>query len=184
MNFFMKMVIANRWLFKTLIFSGYEKSAGGNAMIRTTAVPTILSAGMKDNVIPTVASAVVNFRILPGNTTEDVIAHVKAAINDTRVQVSKFGNFVAEASGVTSEQSLAYKRVEETVRKTFSNTITAPFLMIGGTDSRHFGEVSSGIIKFSPVFDPIGFHGIDERISLEGYQSAVWFYEQLLKHLD
>jgi carboxypeptidase PM20D1 len=56
--------------------------------------------------------------------------------------------------------------------------------MIGATDSRHFGKVSSNIIKFSPMIDPIGFHGIDERVSLESYQTALWFYEQLLRNED
>jgi carboxypeptidase PM20D1 len=56
--------------------------------------------------------------------------------------------------------------------------------MLGATDSRHFGEVSDNIVKFSPMIDPIGFHGIDERVSLESYQTALWFYEQLLKDLN
>ncbi len=148
--------------------------------IRTTAEPTIFNAGMRGNAIPTVAQAVVNFRILPGNSSDYVIARVKNVIHDERVIVNHYGHFVSEASTVTSEQNFAYKKVEETVKKTFSQTITAPFLMIGVSDSRHFGQVSRGIIKFSPMVDPIGFHGIDERVSLDSYRLSLWFYEQLL----
>jgi carboxypeptidase PM20D1 len=54
--------------------------------------------------------------------------------------------------------------------------------MIGATDSRFFGEVSPNIIKFSPMIDPVGFHGIDERVSLESYKTAIWFYEQLIRN--
>ncbi|HPW61669.1 MAG TPA: hypothetical protein PLJ13_05205, partial [Cyclobacteriaceae bacterium] len=65
--------------------------------------------------------------------------------------------------------------------KSLSQTISAPFLMIGATDSRYFYEVSENIIKFSPMIDPIGFHGIDERVSLESYKTALWFYENLIR---
>jgi carboxypeptidase PM20D1 len=77
-----------------------------------------------------------------------------------------------------------YQKVETTIKKSYPNLLSSPFLMLGATDSRHFGEVSDNIVKFSPMIDPIGFHGIDERVSLESYQTALWFYEQLLKDLN
>ena len=183
MSFAGKMIFANQWLFKSLIIAQYEKSPGGNAMMRTTAVPTIIDAGMKDNVVPTLATATVNFRLLPGDKSSDVIARVKQLINDDRIKMNIANGLVSEASGVASEDGFGYKSVEETVRKTFQNTIAAPFLMIGGTDSRHFEELSQGIIKFSPMVDPIGFHGIDERVSLESYGLSIHFYDQLLRKL-
>jgi carboxypeptidase PM20D1 len=178
-----KMVFANQWLFKSTIINIYQESPVGNALVRTTMVPTIIQAGMKDNVIPTVARAIVNLRLLPGDKAEDIVAEVKLSINDNRVRVGYKKGFYSEASGVTPEDSYAYRKIDSTIKRSFSPVITSPSLMIGGTDSRYFGEISSGIIKFSPVFDPIGFHGIDERISLEGYRSAIWFYEQLIRDL-
>lgn len=68
MPFGSKLAIANRWLFKNLLFRIYHKSPGGNALIRTTIAPTIIQAGLKDNVIPNYAHATVNFRILPGTS--------------------------------------------------------------------------------------------------------------------
>ncbi len=178
--FLQKMVFANQWLFKRVIVGIYEQSPGGNAMVRTTAAPTIINAGMKDNVVPTLANATINFRLLPGDTQESVTNRVTSVINDPRVKVSKlsFGN---DPSRVTSVEGEGFKWVEAAARKSFANTIVAPFLMIGATDSRHFGNVSSQIVKFSPMNDPIGFHGIDERISIEGYQEGIWFFEQLIR---
>ena len=126
------------------------------------------------------ASATINFRILPGDTQESVENHVATAISDERVKISKlsFGN---DPSQVTPVDGAGFKWVETAVRKSFDNTIVAPFLMIGATDSRHFGKVSSQIIKFSPMNDPIGFHGINERISVKGYQDGIWFFEQLIR---
>jgi carboxypeptidase PM20D1 len=181
MPFTNKMAFANIWLFKPMVIGIYEKSGAGNAMIRTTAVPTIIDAGIKDNVVPTVATATVNFRLLPGDSSSLIIRKVKEIINDDRVQINSETSFVSEPSAVTAEDSYAFKKVDEMIKKSYSEITTSPFLMIGGTDSRYFGEVSDGIIKFSPMIDPIGFHGIDERVSLKSYQGAIWFYEQLLR---
>ena len=183
MPFVQRMAFANPWLFKKLILSTYEKSNTGDAMIRTTIVPTIIEAGIKDNVVPTVASAVVNFRLMPNHNSKDAIEGVKQKINDDRVSISALST-IAEASPVTNIKSFGYQKISTAIQKSYPQVITSPFLVIGATDSRHFTEVSSNIIKFSPMVDPIGFHGIDERVSLESYRTALWFYEQLLRDLN
>lgn len=180
--FLQKMVFANQWLFKNTIVGIYEQSPGGNAMVRTTIAPTVINAGVKDNVIPTLAKATINFRLLPGDTQESVMDRVTSVIDDSRVNVSKlsFGN---DPSAVTPVDGFGFKLIEAAARKTFDKVIVAPFLMVGATDSRHFGKVSDQIIKFSPMNDPIGFHGIDERISVKGFQDGIWFYQQLIKSI-
>lgn len=183
MAFAQKIVFANQWLFKDMIVSIYEKSPGGNAMVRTTTAPTIIEAGVKDNVIPTLATATINFRILPGDTKETVMAHVQEVINDPRVHMEPFG-IATDPTSVTSIDSFGFRLVEKTIRQTFDKALVAPFLMIGATDSRHFGNVSTGIIKFSPMNDPIGFHGINERISIESYREGIGFFEQLIRNID
>ncbi|MFM8739981.1 MAG: M20 family peptidase [Cytophagales bacterium] len=185
MPFVQRMAMANQWLFKPMIVSSYEKSGPGSAMMRTTMVPTILKAGIKDNIVPTQAKCIVNFRLLPGDLSKEVIEKVRKIVNDDRVKIEPLDNgAVAEASAVSPVDGFGYKKVEVTIKQTYPNVLTAPFLMIGATDSRHFGEVSKNIIKFSPMVDPIGFHGIDERVSLESYQTAIWFYQQLLSNLN
>ena len=184
MPFVQRMAFANPWLFKSMIIGIYESSAGGNAMIRTTAAPTIIQAGLKDNVIPTLSTATINFRLLPGDKGEAVIAQVKEIINDDRVSVSIYKNSLSEASAVTPMNSVGYQKIASAIKSSYADLLASPFLMIGATDSRYFGEVSSNIIKFSPMIDPIGFHGINERVSLESYQTSLWFYEQLLKELN
>lgn len=184
MSFFQRMAFANLWLFKPLVISVYEKTPSGGAMIRTTLAPTLFHSGFKDNVVPTLAKATLNLRLLPGDRASEVASKVKQMIGDARVRVDLLSTVVAEASSVTTMNGYAYKKVDEIIKKTFANTATSPFLMIGASDSRHFADVSNGIIKFSPMIDPIGFHGIDERVSLESYRLAQWFYEQLMRELD
>lgn len=184
MPFVSRMAFANPWLFKKLILNTYSQTNTGDAMIRTTIVPTIIESGIKDNVVPTVATAVVNLRLLPGHTSNQVLEEVKKKINDDRVKVEPLNKNISEPSPVTPVHGFGYRKIAATIQRSYPGVITSPFLVIGATDSRHFTEISTNIIKFSPMIDPIGFHGIDERVSMESYRTALWFYEQLLRDLE
>lgn len=181
MSFPNNMAFANAWLFKPIIINTYAKTNTGNAMIRTTDVPTIINAGIKDNVVPTLATAIVNFRLLPGDSSTVIIQKVKDIIADNRVQIKHFGADISEGTATSSAYSPSFKMLDSITKSSYSNIATAPFLMIGATDSRHFTAVSKNIYKFSPMVDPFGFHGIDERISIESYQHSLWFFEQLMR---
>lgn len=181
MPFVEKMAFGNPWLFEGVIISTYEKSGPGNAMIRTTLVPTIMQAGIKDNVVPTQAKAVINLRLLPGDQTDEVINRLKDIIADERVIFRKLDP-IAEASPVSSTTGVGYLAVETSIKQSLPETLSAPFLVIGATDSRHFTGISNQIIKFSPMIDPIGFHGIDERVSIESFKTAIGFYENLIRN--
>jgi carboxypeptidase PM20D1 len=85
MPFVQKMAFANTWLLKGAVVGTYEKTGAGNAMIRTTLVPTILESGVKDNVVPTVAKATINLRLLPGDESSAVTGQLKKIIDDDRV---------------------------------------------------------------------------------------------------
>lgn len=181
MKFPNNMAFANPIIFKSIIVKNYEKSGSGNAMIRTTFVPTIIHAGIKDNVVPTLATAVVNFRLLPGDSSKHIFQKVKTIINDDRVVMKNLSLDSPEATPVSSATSAAFKTIDSIIKKSYSGVITTPFLMIGGTDSKHFHGVSENIFKFSPMKDPIGFHTIDERVSIESYRHSLWFFEQLMR---
>lgn len=182
MKFPNNVAFANPTIFKSLIVKNYEKSGSGNAMIRTTFVPTIINAGIKDNVVPTLATAIVNFRLLPGDSSKNIIQKVKEIINDERVVLKDFNReFSPEATPTASTETAAFKSIDSIIKKSYQGILTTPFLMIGGTDSKHFYGVSNNIFKFSPMQDPIGFHTIDEQVSIESYRHSLWFFEQLMR---
>lgn len=182
MAFGQRAVMSNLWLFKPMVYRVYGASPASDAMIRTTMVPTIIQAGEKVNVIPTIAKARVNYRILPGNSIEDVIAHTRRAINDERVQIA-IVPVGREPSPWSSPDSTGFQSLLQPVKRHFDDAVVAPFLMIGGTDSRHFYGVSPNVYKFSPMVDPIGFHGVDEQLRVDAYPKAVGFYLDWLSGL-
>ncbi len=187
MNFTSKMAMANRWLFKPVLLNQYEKTSVGNASIRTTTAPTIFNAGVKENVIPTIASAVVNFRILPGETVESTIKQVEDILDDDRVSVNaKEGG--TNPSAISSIDGEEYKVLTHTIKSIYPDVLTIPNLVIGGTDSRHFTDLSTNIYRFLPVtISPQNiecFHGIDERIGIDEYENAIRFYRQIFLNFN
>ncbi len=184
--FDMQLVAANSWLFKKILVNQLGKSAQLNAMIRTTHAATIIQGGIKDNVLPAAASAKVNFRLLPGDSIESVIQHVKRVVADPRVEIKIDElNGGWEASQVSPVDTPAYYSLELITRQVFNNVLVAPFVFLAATDSRHYQAICKNIYKFSPLILSIqeqqGMHGINERISIDGFKQMITFYMRILR---
>lgn len=180
MPFAERMAIANPWLFEKRLVSGLEKDHSSNALIHTTIVPTIIQTGVKDNVIPSLATAVVNTRILPGTSVEEVEAFMNKQINDPRVKITK-GSPPDRVGPAASYESVAYKKVENATYKVMKDVVPVPFLSVGATDSKYLQHLGDGTIKFTPTVDAKGFHGIDERIGVSDLKRLVFFYQIILE---
>lgn len=180
-----RWMLSNLWLFGPLVIRGMEKDPTTNALVRTTTAPTIFEAGVKENVLPSKARAVVNFRILPGDRVVDVLAHVRDAVDDDRVAVRVIERMVSEPSPESSVESEAYRLLEQTIQDLYPGTVVTPSLMIGATDSRHFTALAEDVYRFSPFRigpeDLTRAHGTDERFEVEQIGSAVEFYRRVLR---
>ena len=172
-SFLNRMAANNMWLFEGLAKNIISETREGTAMIHTTIVPTIIESGIKENVIPTHAVAIVNSRILPGENSKTVEDFIRKKINDERVKIRKVSKFDSDPSPATDINSAAYKRIESAVYKTVPNVIPTPYLMIGATDSRHYRRISDGVVNFFPATDSKGYHGIDERMPIRDFQRSV-----------
>ena len=187
MSGFSRVALSNLWLFGPLVQKQLEAGASTNAMLRTTTALTIVHAGNKENVLPGQAAATVNFRLLPGDTRDQVVERTRALVADA-THNGKFELHAlpggAEASKVAPTDSAQYALINRTVREVFPGTLVAPGLMIGGSDSIHFGEISDHIFKFSPVRagpqDLSRFHGTNERIAVSNLAELIRFYHRLL----
>ena len=186
--FWARLVLANLWLFEPLVLAGGSRVPTLDAMLRTTTAPTMLSAGVKDNVIPAIARAVVNFRILPGETSADIRRHIVSTIDDDRIEVELFSKKSREASSVSHLGGPAWNVLARTIRSVFSDTLVSPYLVVGGTDARHYLGLTRNVYRFSPIQmsqdDRMRLHGTNERIMIEDYLQAVRFYQQLIRNLE
>ncbi|WP_428688057.1 M20 family peptidase [Roseibium sp.] len=161
------------------------------AMLRTTIAVTMFNAGIKDNVLPPAATAVVNFRPMPGDTPEVIIEHVKEAIDDDRITITDI-SASTPATNVANPDSEGYKALEKTIRQIWGNElIVAPFFVIGGSDSKHFQarDFAPDVytitgIQLESMKEFEGFHGVNERIRVDEYGKTIGFFYQLMDNLD
>lgn len=179
-----RVLFSNTWLFQPLIISQLERSPGGNALLRTTQAPTLLSAGVKDNVLPESASAVINFRLHPHDSTENVITHLATVINDSSITLTPLN----EATGIIRKASRidhpAFNTLAQSIRTSFPDAYVAPYLMVGASDARHYRNLSDQVYRFAPLRlnnDSLSLlHGANERISKDSFYQAIQFYANLI----
>jgi carboxypeptidase PM20D1 len=188
MSFAMKMLLTNLWLFSPLVKRIFALSPGTNAGIRNTIAATIFEGGDKENVLPRKARAVVNFRIMPGDSIENVLRHVRKTVKDGRVKLDIQEFFKSEPPPVSSLDSQSFYNLERTIRQVVPEALVVPFLFSGTSDSRHYSEITKNTYRFNPMRigpeDTTRAHGTNERISINNYEEIVRFYIQLIRGVN
>jgi carboxypeptidase PM20D1 len=182
---YLQVAFSNIWLFGPLLKRWLVPIPEMNASFRTTTALTIINGGVEDNTIPAEVKAIVNFRLLPGDSIADVLWHVKKVIKDERVKFKPVEGKFNEALPTSSTKGTAYKSLKYVIGQVFDNPPVAPFVMLGGTDCQHFVPVCDDIYRFTSVVMDEAFmgleHGIDERIPVEAMGKMVKFYAQLMQ---
>lgn len=187
MGFLPRFFLANLWLFRPIVVGMMAQDERAAATLRTTTAATMIRGSPKSNVLPARAEAVVNFRIAPGDTPEDVVAHVQRVVNDTAVDVIPQGSG-SRPSPVADYESPEYGKLEKTIAQLFPGVVTVPFLMIAATDTRHYEPLTRNVFRFNPfVVNPDmvdGVHGTNERLRAGDFARGVRFYAQLIRNLQ
>jgi carboxypeptidase PM20D1 len=191
MPFAQRMAFANLWLFEGMIDDQLAAIPAGNAMIRTTTAPTMLAGSAKENVLAQRASAMVNFRIHPNDTEDDVIAHVQrvtAGIEGIEIRTGTQGIRGAGASPVSPTDNRAYAVLASVAEAAGDGAPAAPGLVLGATDGRYATAITPNVYRFAPaVMSPeelTGFHGTNERISVENMGRLARGYAQIILAMD
>jgi len=183
MPFAMRLGVANLWLFERALVAVMTSQPPSAASVRTTTAPTIIEAGSADNVIPQRARAVVNFRILPGDTVDSVVEHAQAVIGDRGIEV-KCLNHCWNPSEPSPIDTPGFTALERTIKHTFPDAVVAPYLVVGATDAHHYQHLADGTYRFLPIVmrddERSRLHGTGERTTVEGYLQAIRFYQELI----
>ena len=181
-----RAAFANQWLTRPLLTWALSRRDVTDASIRTTMVPTILDAGVKDNVVPSTARAVVNVRILPRQSVDAVLDHLRSMLSDLPITLSLGQN--SEPTPVSDPESRWFAMIHRTLREVAEEPlIVAPYLVPGTTDSRYYAPHCDHVYRFAPFRltpdDRERIHGVDERIAVDGYQRMVQFYASLMRRV-
>ena len=185
-TFALKLIFANMWLFKGLVKKLFTMvSADTRALLTSTFAFTTINGGNQTNIIPNHVEANINVRVAPFDTVDEIVAHIKKVINDDEIQISTSN--INKMYEECDFRLPGYDIIKETTIETYPGTIVAPFVMLGGTDARHYSEICDCVIRFTPVKltneDRKGVHGLNEKLKVEAVEKGLEFYQRLLTKL-
>jgi len=184
-SFAMRFAFANIGATRPLIVRGLVANPQTASVVRTTTAVTMANGSPKENVLPIRATAVVNFRILPGDSVKGVLAHVARVVGDTTVKVRQLGA-AREPSPVTPFDTPEYATLEKSIAQLYPDALATPYLLGAATDTRHYEGLTRNIFRFMPsVATPAliaGAHGTNERAPLADFAHGIKFWAQLIRN--
>ncbi len=179
-----KVAAANKWLLGGQIVSTMAKSPTSAAMLHTTTAPTMLEGSPKENVLPQSANALINYRIAPWDSSAEILKRAKAAVSGLPVEVAITERGAREPTPVSSSTSLGWQLIVASARAGHQGLIAAPYLVVGGTDSRNMTPVSDDVYRFMPISlstaETKMIHGTNEHITLGNLEAMIAFYTRLI----
>jgi len=154
-----------------------------NAMLRDTATPTMLHAGIRQNVVPSEARGVLNVRLLPGDQLDPLLGKLKQLINDPQIRFETQPNG-GEAAPSSSLESDLYATIKTVSAREFAGAPVVPYMSTGATDSarlRMRNVQAYGLEPFPLTEDDLmRMHADDERISVESFRKGVQFLYEVV----
>ena len=183
-SFVYRVIFANLWCFGGILDAMCKKSGGElNALLRTTVAFTQMSGSKAPNVIPPSVSMVSNIRLNPEDSVSSAVEYIRTVINDPDVKIT-VGDHM-EPSPISRTDCAGWTRVVNAVAGTWKDCIVAPYLMVQCSDSRHYGEISDRVYRFSAMDltaeERRTIHGNDEHIRLDTVKHAVEFFIRVIK---
>jgi acetylornithine deacetylase/succinyl-diaminopimelate desuccinylase-like protein len=162
-----------------------SKSPHDNAMLRTTCVATRLEAGHAENALPQTARAIVNCRILPGDSPAEVRSTLMRVLDDPKISVSAVGEPVSsKPSPLNPDIMGAVGRITDEM---WPGVPVIPVMSTGATDGlylRNAGIPVYGVSGFFEDVDDTRAHGRDERLGVKQFYEGREFLYRLVKALS
>jgi acetylornithine deacetylase/succinyl-diaminopimelate desuccinylase-like protein len=154
-------------------------------LMRTTCVATRLDAGHSNNTVPALAHAVVNCRLLPGESPYEVRQVLTQVIADGRVAVRPLR--AAKPSPPSPLTPEVMEPIERITEEMWPGVPVVPIMGIGATDSLYFRQAGIPVYGVSGIFldvDDVRAHGRDERINVQAFYEGQEFLYRLVRALS
>ena len=185
-SFLYRMIFANLWAFGWVLDLLTRKTGGElNALLRTTVAFTQMKGSKAPNVIPPNASMISNLRLNPADSVDGAMAYIRRVIGDEDVKLTNLHSM--EPSRISRTDCEGWRVVADACAGTWRGCIVSPYLMVQCSDSRHYGEISDRVYRFSAMHMTAEerrlIHGNNERIRLESVGKAVEFFIRVMQQL-
>src|SRR5664280_2465355 len=160
-------------------------SAYYNAMMRTTCVATMLSAGHAENALPQTAQAIINCRMLPDDNPDNVMAVLKSVLADDQISIIRLDpSFDAPLSPLRKDITVLVQQISSVM---WPGVRVTPIMSTGATDGRYLRRDGIPVYGISGMFgdmDDVRAHGKDERIGVREFYDGVEFMYRFIKALS
>ena len=184
MNFGMKLIFANMWLFKPLLTKLLpDISSAAGAMIKTTLAFTTAKGSDGLNVLPQEAYVTGNMRFIQHQPTDESIALISKIAKKYDIDTEVI--YKEQPCPIVNYQSDAFHLVEEVSDLIYPGVQICPYVMTGGTDAKYYSAISDYCIRFAPLYinqQQYGsIHGLNENIYQGALPKGVDFYKEIIK---
>lgn len=156
------------------------------AMFVNTLNLTMLNAGIKANVIPAKSEAIIDCRLLPGQSKDDWIRQVRERIADERITVELYSPDQGEPERVPWDTEL-FRTINDVVKEAMEDAVVVPGMTIGGTDNRFLRAKGIPAYGFIPCLlspeERRGFHGNDEFMTVENFQMGCELMYEIVRRM-
>lgn len=184
-SFAYRLIFANLWLFAPLVKKIMSANGETAAMLRTTAALTKLQGSSEINSIPNTAEVGMSVRVAPWDSTESALSVLREAAGE---HADVTYDYKFEPSQFSPTDCDPFRLLSDTIDSVYPGVPAVPYVMNGGTDSKHFAAVWPNVYRFAgfrfTAEERVGMHGNNERLSVASYLDGVRFYRKLLENLN
>lgn len=178
-----RFILAHPDLFAPLLIKILQKNCQTAAMLRTTTSFTMAAGGVSHNVLPVKASCTVNLRILQGDSVTQVLQRFR----DIGIPFQVEAILQEEPTAASQLEGPAMEHLRSSIASIFPEAVITPYLMVGGTDCRHYARVCRNAYRFEPARvsekELSLMHGKGEYLSLKNLKTMIEFYETYIRTL-
>ena len=183
-GFPMRLVLGNIWLFRPLLMALMPMvSPFGEAVMATTCCFTMMEGSSAANVIPKEPYLVANLRTSVHQGCKESLAVMQKYADKYGLQIEVL--MQRDASPISNIRSAEYAYVERCIRSHFPDVGIAPYVIMGGTDCRHFHALTENALRFAPVrcttAQNASCHAVDENVTVASLAEGVRFFKMFLK---
>ena len=182
--FSLRLLLGNVWLFKPLLIALMPRvSAFGEALLSTTCCFTMMRGSDASNVIPKEPYLVANLRTSFHQNCAESLAVMKKYADKYDLEIEVL--LQRDASPISNIHSREYAYVCDCIRKQFPDVGISPYIIMGGTDCRHFHALTENALRFTPTrmtnAQSASCHAVDENIGVAALAEGVRFFKMFLK---
>lgn len=187
MPFKYRLVLGNLWLFGWILPLVMSKMGGqANALVSTTCVFTQAKGSNGANVIPEEASVTANMRFMIHEPLEPSLKKVLKIAQRYDIWMEMISGY--DIPPVANMNTYAYRQVIKQIKDTFGDIPVIPYVMLAGTDARHYTKICDCVLRFVPLTmsdaQMKSAHAVNENLDVASLSRAVNFYVDFIRHYD